>query len=543
MILDADGNPIDLAAIREPQTAKVAHLATEFEQHPARGLTPQRLHSIMCDAELGNLLRQLDLADDIEERDGHVFAELDKRKGAVASLEWNIVEPPNASAAEKKVADQVREWMQSLPDFEDVVRGMMDAALKGFSCQELVWKLEERVLVPQISFRPQRWFTVDQATRNELRLRDIGSSDGEPLQPFSWIAHIHRSRNGYLARGGLARVLAWPYLFKHYSIRDLAEFLEIYGLPLRLGSYPAGASETEKRTLLRAVSEIGHNAAGIIPQGMKIDFQSAAVGSEVPFGAMWDRMDAVQSKVILGQTLSASEGRHGTQALGNVHNEVRMDIRNADARQVEGTLKRQLIHPLAMLNIPGADPKRLPSLQFETREAEDLALYAEALPKLAGAGVQIPVKWANDMLRIPEPMDGEAVLKGPPEPTDPNLRKSEISKVEPAAKPAAKAKPTAKNDALAAQLPAAPRDAIDDLVDEQLATWRPLLGPLVQPLLSELEKAVSQGESLAAFAARLPQLVQRMDSRPLADGLARAAFSARLAGEADLDLSNEESNP
>lgn len=533
MILDADGNPIDLAAIREPQTAKVAHLATEFEQHPARGLTPQRLHSIMTDAELGNLLRQLDLADDIEERDGHVFAELDKRKGAVASLEWNIVEPPNASAAEKKVTDQVREWMQSLPDFEDVVRGMMDAALKGFSCQELVWTLEERVLMPKISFRPQRWFTVDRETRNELRLRDIGHSDGQALQPFSWIAHVHRSRNGYLARGGLARVLAWPYLFKHYSIRDLAEFLEIYGLPLRLGSYPTGASDAEKRTLLRAVSEIGHNAAGIIPQGMKIDFQSASVGTDTPFVAMWDRMDAVQSKIILGQTLTAGEGRNGTQALGKIHNEVRMDIRNADARQVEGTLNRQLIFPLAVLNINGADPKRLPCLRFETQEAEDLQLYADALPKLAAAGVQIPVKWANDKLRIPEPMDGEAVLKGPQPPA--NLQPG-------AANPAPPEPPPKKKAALAAELPAGPpRDAIDELVDEQLAGWRPLLGPLVQPLLAELDKAVAQGESLAAFAARLPQLVQRMDSRPLADDLARAAFPARLAGEADLDLQpNEE---
>lgn len=533
MILDADGNPIDLAAIREPQTAKVAHLATEFEQHPARGLTPQRLHSIMCDAELGNLLRQLDLADDIEERDGHVFAELDKRKGAVASLEWNIVEPPNASAAEKKVADQVREWMQSLPDVEDVVRGMMDAALKGFSCQELVWKLEERVLVPQISFRPQRWFTVDQATRNELRLRNIGSSDGEPLQPFSWIAHIHRSKNGYLARGGLARVLAWPYLFKHYSIRDLAEFLEIYGIPPRIGSFPTGAQPEEKRTLLRAVTEIGHNAAGIIPQGMKIDFMAAAIGTHEPFAAMWDRMDEVQSKVILGQTLSAGAAKNGTKEIATVHNDVRKDIRNADARQLEGTLKRQLIHPFTMLNIPGADPKRLPGIQFETGEAEDLTAYADALPKLAGVGLQIPVSWAHGKLRIPEPADGEAVLQGPaaaatPAPSDPKLQP-------PAAKPA-------KPAALAGQLEQqpAPRDAIDDLVDEQLAAWRPLIAPMVQPLLAEVEKAVSQGESLAAFAARLPQLVQRMDSRPLADGLARAAFPARLAGEADLELSDNE---
>nr|WP_321167236.1 DUF935 family protein [Pseudomonas aeruginosa] len=41
------------------------------------------------------------------------------------------------------------------------------------------------------------------------------------------------------------RVLVWPYLFKNYSVGDLAEFLEIYGIPMRVGKYPTGA--TEKR--------------------------------------------------------------------------------------------------------------------------------------------------------------------------------------------------------------------------------------------------------------------------------------------------------
>ncbi|WP_308197178.1 phage portal protein family protein, partial [Achromobacter xylosoxidans] len=40
-------------------------------------------------------------------------------------------------------------------------------------------------------------------------------------------------RSGYIARTGLFRVLAWPWLFKNFAVRDLAEFLEIYGLPLR----------------------------------------------------------------------------------------------------------------------------------------------------------------------------------------------------------------------------------------------------------------------------------------------------------------------
>lgn len=546
MILDHLGRPIDLAAIREPQTSRTAHLHREFDQHPARGLTPQKLQAILGQAELGDLVSQLELADDIEERDGHVYAELGKRRGAITSLQWDVHPPEKPTPAEQSLAAEVQEWLQGLPEFTDVLLGMMDAVLKGFAMHELVWSAQSdgrrQVLRPAFTFQPQRMFTTS-GSRRELMLRSLAPPKGaaadpaglpampaEPLQPFAWLAHVHQSRAGYLTRNSLCRVLAWPYLFKHYSIRDLAEFLEIFGLPLRLGKYPAGASPQEKATLLQAVVNIGHNAAGIIPQGMALEFQEAAKGSEGPFVAMWDRMEAMESKVILGQTLTAGEGTHGTQALGNVHNEVRLDIRNADARQIEQTINAQLVRAYCLLNHAAADPRRLPRFAFDTGEAEDLEAYATNLPKLAQAGLQISVDWAHNKLRIPRAEGNEAVMKGvatgavPGAPVDPAPRP-------PVGRPAA---------APLAAKPGQATDPIDDLVDEVTADWRPQLAPLVGPLLAELDKAVAAGESLPAFAARLPELVQRMDTAPMAGRLVRASFPARLAGEADLDLTGED---
>lgn len=388
MILDHNGQPVDLAALAEPQTSRVGFLQREFDDHPARGLTPARLQAILAQAEQGDWAGQLDLADDMEERDGHIYAELAKRKGAVSQLEWDVVAPDKASAAEDELAAEVREWLQGLPEFADVLLAMMDAVLKGFAMHELVWgpdpALGARRLTPTFHWRPQRWFTLAEDRRTLLlRSQSTGSVRGlathaaEPLQPFGWLAHVHASRTGYATRASLCRVLAWPYLFKNYSVRDLAEFLEVFGLPLRLGKYPAGASDEEKRTLLQAVVNIGHNAAGVIPQGMVIEFQRAAEGSAVPFTAMWDRMEAIESKVILGQTLTAGEGQHGTQALGNVHNEVRLDIRNADALQVAQTVNAQLVRAYCLINHPRAERLRLPRFAFDIGEGEDLATYAE----------------------------------------------------------------------------------------------------------------------------------------------------------------------
>lgn len=537
-LLDQFGQPIDLKAIREPQTSHLGSIVRELDAHPARGLTPSRLHAILLAGERGDIGDQLDLADDIEERDGHCFAELDKRAGAVASLEWSIAEPENASADEKNLTAKLREWVGAIPDIEDLVRGMMSAVLRSFACHELVWAAQpdgtgRQVLLPTLTFRPQRWFTVDRETRNTLLLRREDATRGEALNAFSWIAHLHKTRNGYLARMGLARVLAWPYLYKNFALRDLAEFLEIYGLPLRLGKYPSGASDDEKRKLLQAVSQIGHNAAGIVPSGMVIDFVEAAKGSEGPYDSMQDRMEAVQSKVILGQTLSSGEGKHGTQALGNVHEGVRMDIRDDDARQVAATLTRQLLFPLAILNQPGVEPRRLPRWLFETVDPEDMSEFAENLPVFVDMGMRIGTKWAHDKLRIPEAVDGEDVLLSSTKAAPDLTPQPPVPGQKPGVLPLRKAK-------LAAELPPAPRDALDELVAEGVSDWQMQVEPLAGALLAELDRAIAAGETLDAFRARLPQMVTQMDYTPMAERLARAAFVANLAGQADLDLTTLE---
>lgn len=75
---------------------------------------------------------------------------------------------------------------------------------------------------------------------------------------------------------------------------------------------------------------------------------------------------------------------------------MRRDIPVSDARQLAGTLTRDLVYPLIALNRPGIDGlRRCPRWVWDTSEAEDLASYADALPKLAGQGMRIPVAWAH----------------------------------------------------------------------------------------------------------------------------------------------------
>lgn len=511
-ILDHRGNPIQRQVLSEPQTARVASLHQEFANHPSRGLTPPKLAAIFEAAEQGDLVAQAELGEDMEEKDGHIMAELGKRKRALLTLDWDIMPPRNPSSEEKKLADYARELIQDLTDFEDLLFDLLDAIGKAYSGCEIEWRREGKEWLPDaFQHRPASWFTVDRATRTELRLRDM-SPDGQTLQPFGWVMHVHKAKSGYVARAGLHRVLGWPFLFKNYSVRDLAEFLEIYGLPLRLGTYPAGASPEEKATLMRAVVNIGHAAAGIVPEGMMIDFKEAAKGASDPYTAMMQWCERTQSKAILGGVATSEAVSTGLgSSVANVHDEVRWDLTISDTRQLAGTLTRDLIYPLLALNKGLDSLRRCPRFMFDTGEPEDIKMYAESLPKLVGVGMRIPAKWAREKLRIPEPQKDEEVLKTAASPFAP-----------------LKARLPANIAALRAG------DAAPDVVDSQIDRLNQDAQPALDAMIAQVRALVEQARSLEELRDQLAALYPALDAAAFAGVMQEALAASVLAGRYDI---------
>ena len=396
---------------QQTENRSMTAYGAEFE-HPAIGLTPLKIHSLLTQAEAGNMNAMLALFEDMEERDLHLLAEMSKRKRTVAKLDWTIKAPKNADANEQKYTDAISEIFSVIENFEDIITNSLDAIGKGFSCHELHWVRDGNTwLIDEMQWHVPQRFTIDPFNQRQLLLAGNGLGDDELLWENAWLVHTHKAKSGYLVRGGLHRALAWSYVFKNYSVRDLAEFLEIYGLPLRLGTYPAGATDGEKFTLLRAVMDIGHRAAGIIPQGMMIDFKEAAKGSSDPFMDMIKWCEMSQSKAILGGTLtSQADGKSSTNALGRVHDETRLEIRDSDAKQLAASISRDVIGALMRINYPDVSPRRYPKFVFDLAETEDISVYSDALPKLVGAGLKIPANWVHKRLGIPIASADDEVL-------------------------------------------------------------------------------------------------------------------------------------
>lgn len=554
-LLDHTGQPFKKRDLGTPQTADMRMLHQTFGDHPAKGLTPQKLSRLLVEAEQGDWTSQCELFRDMEERNGHLFSEIGKRKGALISVGWEVQPPRNATPEEEKLTEQVREALYLLPNFEQVLRDLLDAVGKGFSAVEMTWDVVDGKLLP-VTFEhaPQEWFQMDRETRRQFRLRSTAAPDGIDLRPLNWIVHQYRAMSGYLSASALYRVLTWPFVFSAFSLRDFAEFLEIHGLPIRIGKYPSMSTEKEKGTLLRAVTEMGHRAAGIMPDQMVFELHEAANASGDPFTAMIDWAERTISKAILGGTLtSQADGKSSTNALGNVHNEVRHDLLEADGRQLASTLLTQLIAPIVHQNFGRVPVNRLPFIQFDTKPKEDVAVWSDALPKLVGVGIQVPEGWAREKLNIPEPKKGEAVLA--PQfiaqaPSSTSKDPTQTTPAVPGTKPDNNAKPNDKVKLAAAatlgalfNLPGVvalkaindsqpdPDNPTEAYTDKLAEVSNSIVNGWIVTLRALTERAAAEGKSLEALKADFLQAFGNLDGKELEDAMGLAMATADLAGQ------------
>ncbi|ROO28237.1 DUF935 domain-containing protein [Salinisphaera orenii] len=526
-ILQRDGRPFETTELTEELAAPtLTGVRSVWTQGVAAGMTPARLASILQAAADGNAHDYLTLAEEMEERDPHYAAVLGTRKRAVSGLPVHV-EAASDDGPGVKLADAVRELVRR-PAFGYLVDDQLDALGKGYSVSEILWDRSGATWEPMAyKHRDPRFFEFTDASGLEkLGLLD-DSQPGQPLPMpgYKFVTHVPRLKSGIPLRGGLARLVAFGWICKAYTMKDWIAFAEVYGMPLRLGRYGPGASERDVSILRQAVANIGSDAAAVLPRSMEIEFQDVASGGGSGntdlFERLADWVDRQTSKGVLGQTMTTdaqSAGLGSNQA--GVHNEVRGDILAADAKQLSDTLNRDLVRPYIDLNF-GPQPA-YPRIELQVIEPEDIEGLTKALERLVPLGLRVGGSTMRDKLGLPDPDDDEEVLT-PPQgaPSGPP--------------PALNRRSTRDRSGLETALnrtdAPAPADAIDDLT-EALAgddEWEEQLEPLIDPI----EQLAAEVDSPEAFRARLPELLERMDAGELLEKLANATFRARGLGDAN----------
>ncbi len=412
-ILDAYGRPAKL----DPEPLRRPDQVDRFQVSPNRpthGITPQRITSIFREADDGYPERQAELFADMLLKDGRLAGQFGVRTKSAAKLDWQL-QPASDSPADKKVVDRLLPKLRQL-SLRGSFRRLLSAVGFGYAAEQIHWGLSGgEVEVLKLDHWPTAYLAPD-PTGAITRYRTALGMDREELPPAKFVVHAPAELGPLPSAAGLLRPAAWFWLFKNFVLKSWVQYAEIFGQPLRSGTYPRGASDEEKQAGFSALVQMGHEAVAMLPEGFQLTIHELSQqGGIAVYERLKEACDEETAILLLGQTLTSSIGESGgAHAAAKVHDEVRWDLIEWDASQLSETVQRDLITP--WVRFQHGNDVDVPTFEFQVSPPEDLKQTAETYGALTDMGLPISVAHVYDRFGIEPPAGDEPVLPGKAQP-------------------------------------------------------------------------------------------------------------------------------
>ena len=408
--------------MQKPALGRVLRPRVEdtVRDYPSTGLTPRRLVGILHEADAGSLSRAMQLFEEMEEKDAHLYAVANKRRLALTGLEWSVISAADlVEGVDRSPADDAahycREVLARLDTFDEVLQHLSLAIGRNIALAELVWdQVGGELTLSDIEPVDFNRIVFDELDRPRVLTREA-SLEGMELLANKFIVHTPHSVSGHPARGGLLRVTALVFLAKNLALKDWMIFAEVFGMPVRIARYDPSVSAEEKQEILQMLESLGSNAAGIFSRAIDLEFIEAGKGkAPPPYQNLVDFLNREMSKAWLGQTLTTeTPGLGGTFGATRIHEKVRKDLRADDVRKEGRTVRRDVLEPLARFRFGPEVP--VPYFRRKVDQPRNVQELTEVLDGAVNRlGVRVPLRWTHEALGIPLPGDGEAVLSGRP---------------------------------------------------------------------------------------------------------------------------------
>ncbi|MDM1247909.1 DUF935 family protein [Acinetobacter sp. R933-2] len=297
--------------------------------------------------------------------DDEIAQTVETRLDALLAAPFRI--EPNDTVEAEFLNETIKEW------YFEIVSCGLNALFFGYSVQEAVYELkpEGYVGLKWIGEKPMQWFEP----KNDGRLiyrQDGMMTEKEVDQTFKFF--LTRRKASYEQPYGkaLLATLYWLFFFKQNGFKFWAKFLERFGTPILLAKVKSKGTTTEdmNNALLNA------HAQSVLTIDGQDDVQMLSTsGTSGSTGGAFESFNnqllrQIQ-KVVLGQTLTSGNDGGGSNALGQVHENVRLDKLKSDIRLVTPTLQA-VVNALCKLNnwseykvMVGEKPKPLNKDQAE----------------------------------------------------------------------------------------------------------------------------------------------------------------------------------
>lgn len=329
-------------------------------------------------ADVGNRCKLYDLYTDLL-IDGYLSDAIEKRIDAVTDCDLSFT-------INGKPVDAITELMDT-PEFEELLKEIMHSRFWGVS-------------VIECSFIKGFAFTSILRKHIRTKTKEIAIRE-EDEHGTSYAGNDRVIQFGRDDDFGIILKAAPYVIYKRGGFGDWAQFVELFGMPQRIGKY-SSMDESSRRALIRAFEEAGSAPYLVIPKESEVE-QTVMSGSTN--GALYnDFRNACNEEIlitILGQTMTTQNG--SSLAQGKVHLAVQEKKHRADRRYVQRMLNKYLVPLLDKQGYPVKDGKFKFLDKAQELNVTDTVQLSNILP--------IPQEYLYDKYNIPQPKEGEAIAQ------------------------------------------------------------------------------------------------------------------------------------
>ncbi len=344
--------------------------------------------------------------------------------------------------------------------FDDMLFDAMDGLGKGISVQEIDWELKNISLdlkgtgaaATQLVWKPRAthwvhpryygWPSIGEGLdRLMLNTREIRVTNKDFQASGEWmdfpedqfLLAVIKQKTGHPLNASILRILGYFWAAQNFTWEWFIAFAQIFGNPFRWATYDPSLKALLP-TIEAMLQQMGAMGYAAFPDGTKLEFKEATTRStDNPQKVIIDSADSICDILILGQTLTTTQGSRGSQSLGKIHKDVRDEKIHALAKRVVRLINEQLIPGICRKNF--GDTSECPFIQIPV-EQEDSAIERIQRDQFFNAMADVPKQWFYERHGVPVPEPGEDVIpkssgqQQPDEKAIPNLDNSATAKAQ-----------------------------------------------------------------------------------------------------------------
>jgi phage gp29-like protein len=354
-------------------------------------LTVERLFEAIDQATAGDTTLLFTIYRDYLLGDPHIQSEFGKRKLAVLGDTISISPADRNKPEDVAAADFIRQQIpRGIKGWRHACSHLLDSTLWPVSVLEKVFRLENgRYVIDRLVPVPYHLFDFREGY---LRIKDQ-DGDGQALtttqdvDPNRYIVHRGHLLTTPDNYGGPFRSILFWTLFCNNDRSWWIRFLDRFGSPFLVGKYDSKDSSA-KDLLVKAFSAATHLFGLAVSKTVDIELKEASGGNGDAFERFFLVARREQSKLIIGQTLSAEAANPGLGDGGSeLHGQVRDDIRQFDAVMLlESAINDQLVKQLLYINGFSGQP---PTINWGSASTAQLKAKVGIIKELYLAGAEL----------------------------------------------------------------------------------------------------------------------------------------------------------